>query len=81
MSRRVIRASEIGAYRYCKRNWWYRRQGVEPSNRAALERGVGFHHRHGRAVLTARLLRAAGWVLLLAALTMLTVAAVLWLWG
>lgn len=81
MSPRVIRASEIGAYQYCKRNWWYRRQGVEPSNRAALERGVRFHHRHGRAVLSARLLRSAGWVLLLAALVLLTVAGVLWWLG
>lgn len=81
MSPRVIRASEIGAYRYCKRNWWYRRKGVEPTNQAEMERGAGFHHRHGRTVLAARLVRSAGWVLLLAALVLLAAAGVIWLLG
>jgi len=73
---RTIRASELGAYLYCQRAWWYQLQGLEPENRAELERGAGFHRRHGQRVLAARLAAAAGWVLLLAALALLAAALV-----
>lgn len=44
----TIRASEIGAYLYCRRSWWYRRQGHESTNLQALARGSQAHNRHGR---------------------------------
>lgn len=68
---RTIRASEIGAYLYCRRAWWYRKQGHEPQNQAELAGGAVFHQRHGRQVFAAGLLRAAGWLLLLIALALL----------
>jgi hypothetical protein len=73
---RTIRASEIGAFLYCRRAWWYRRQGIEPENQAELERGSGYHAGHGRAVYAARLMRSAGWLLLLLALGLFTAALV-----
>lgn len=66
-----IRASEIGSYLYCRRAWWYRRQGIEPANQAELNAGTELHRRHGRGVLLAGLLQTLGYVLLLAALLLL----------
>ena len=75
----VIRASEIGSYLYCRRAWWYRKQGVPSENQAEMAGGTELHARHGRQVLAAGILRAAGYVLLvaavLAAVAALTLAA------
>lgn len=68
----VIRASDIGSYLYCRRAWWYRKQGVESENRAELAAGTDLHRRHGRKVLAAGLMRALAMFLLLAALVLLT---------
>ncbi len=76
---RTIRASEIGSFLYCRRSWWFRREGVEPENQADLAGGTAFHQRHGRNVLAAGLLRAAGIGLLLLALALVAAGLVL-LW-
>jgi hypothetical protein len=67
----VTRASDIGNYLYCRRAWWYKKQGVESENKAELAAGTELHHKHGRKVLAASLTRTLGLLLLLAALTML----------
>jgi CRISPR/Cas system-associated exonuclease Cas4 (RecB family) len=67
----VIRASEIGSYLYCRRAWWYRKQGVESENQAELAGGTALHQQHGRKVMAAGLLQIAGYVLLLAAIALL----------
>lgn len=67
----VIRASDIGTYLYCRRAWWYRKQGVEPANQAELAFGTEIHARHGRQVLASSISRAIGLVLLMIALLML----------
>lgn len=69
----IIRASEIGTYLYCRRAWWYRKQGVESANQSELTAGTTLHRRHGRTVLAAGLLRTFGLLLLLLAFTLLTV--------
>lgn len=69
---RPLRASEIGAYVFCARAWWYQCRGIEPQNRAALSAGQMLHRQHGQRVLLAGLLRALAWILLLAALALLT---------
>ncbi len=66
-SRSTLQASEIGTYVFCQRAWWFQRQGVEQDSPAAAEAGLAWHRRHGRRVLTAGILRLAGWALLLAA--------------
>lgn len=76
---RTIRASEIGGFLYCRRAWWYRGQGVASENQAELAGGSEYHRRHGRAVLAAGFLRAAGLFLLLAALVLLAAGLTSWL--
>ena len=72
----IIRASEIGAYVYCRRAWWLKRAaGFEPAGKEEVfARGIEAHSRHGRLVRrttwqrrVALLLLALGIVLLLLA--------------
>ena len=67
----LIRASEIGSYLYCRRAWWYRKQGVQSENQAELAAGTALHQRHGRKVLASMLLRGLAFLLVLAALVLL----------
>ncbi len=61
---RPIQASEISAYLYCARAWWYRRRGEAPRNAAQLEAGRQAHRAHGRRVARVRLARWGAYVLL-----------------
>ncbi|MEN4041135.1 MAG: hypothetical protein ROW52_04020 [Anaerolineaceae bacterium] len=70
---RPIRASEIGAYLYCKRAWWLNSQGEEPENELELATGTDFHRAHGKQVLAAGLLQLGGWFTLLLAVILLGV--------
>jgi len=72
-----IRASEVGAYVYCHRAWWYRQKGFQPSNPEELAAGTELHRRHGRKALAAGVLRSLAWFSLLAACAILAV----WLAG
>jgi hypothetical protein len=63
----TVRASEIGSYLYCRRAWWYQRQGRGAVLSVAQESGLDWHRRHGRRVLMASALRFAGWALILLA--------------
>ena len=67
----VIRSSDIGNYLYCRRAWWYRKQGFESENRAELAAGTEIHRQHGRKVVAAGLTRTIGLILLFVALIML----------
>jgi len=61
---RPIRSSDIGTYLYCRRSWWYRKQGVPSENQAELAAGTELHKRHGRQVLASALTRTVGLILL-----------------
>jgi CRISPR/Cas system-associated exonuclease Cas4 (RecB family) len=67
----VIRSSDIGNYLYCRRAWWYRKQGLESENQAELAAGTQLHQKHGRQVLAANLNRTVALILLLIALVLL----------
>jgi CRISPR/Cas system-associated exonuclease Cas4 (RecB family) len=67
----VIRSSDIGNYLYCRRAWWYRKQGLESDNKAELMAGTQLHQKHGRQVMASNLTRMLGLILLLLALALL----------
>lgn len=67
----ITRASDIGTYLYCRRAWWYKKQGVESANQVELATGTELHTRHGRQVLVSSISRNIGLVLLMIALVML----------
>ncbi len=67
----VIRSSDIGSYLYCRRAWWYRKQGVESENQAELTAGTELHTKHGRQVLASSINRNIGLVLLMIALILI----------
>ena len=67
----IIRASDIGTYLYCRRAWWYKKQGMESANQAELAAGTEIHAKHGRQVLASSITRTVGLILLMVALVML----------
>lgn len=69
---RTIRASEISAYLYCHRAWWYRRLGYAPENQDELTEGLEIHARHARAMLTTGCLRWLAYLFVLIALLLFT---------
>lgn len=70
---KTLRASEIGAYLYCKRAWWYALNGEESGNQTEMAAGSKLHVQHGRTVLAAGCLKTLAYLLLLAALALLAV--------
>ncbi len=72
----VIRASEIGAYVYCRRAWWFKRvAGFEPQDRQALfDRGTAAHEQHGQQVRRSLRQGQLAWLLLVAGLILIGLA-------
>ena len=69
MSYRVIEASEIVEYVYCRRNWWLRRMvGHEPHNVRQLADGEAFHQHHRSTVEKAFRARQVALVLIFLAM-------------
>ncbi len=64
----VIRSSDIGNYLYCRRAWWYRKQGIESENKVELAAGTELHQKHGRQVIASSLNRVLGFILLMIAI-------------
>lgn len=69
--RHMIRASEIGSHMYCRRAWWYRKQGIQSQNQTELAAGTEIHAQHGSKVMVAGLLQFLGYALLLTAIALL----------
>jgi hypothetical protein len=70
---KIVRASEIGTYLYCKRALWYHLQGIHSENTAELLSGSDLHERHGRSVIVSGCIRTLAYLLFLAALLILTI--------
>jgi CRISPR/Cas system-associated exonuclease Cas4 (RecB family) len=67
----VIRSSDIGNYLYCRRAWWYKKQGMESENQAELAFGTEIHRQHGRKVLASDLTRTLALILIFLAMILL----------
>jgi hypothetical protein len=70
---RTVRASELGAYLFCQRAWWYQKSGQPSQNLGEMAAGSELHFRHGRAALGVSCLRAAAYALVLLALVLAAV--------
>jgi len=72
---KVIRASEIGTYKFCNRAWWYQLQGYQPENQLELERGRELHTKHFYQLTAVGCLQAIAYSLVLLAI----LTAIIWL--
>jgi hypothetical protein len=81
MPPRVLRASEIGEYLFCKRAWWLHQQGVEGTHRAAREAGTAAHESHARVVAWTGCLRTVAFILLIAAVVLAVIGGMMTLVG
>jgi hypothetical protein len=68
---KAIRSSEIGSYLFCRRAWWYARNGEESGNRAEMVAGTAMHEAHGRQVVATGLTRFLAVLFMLAAVVLL----------
>ncbi|MBT3338735.1 MAG: hypothetical protein HN855_10070 [Anaerolineae bacterium] len=68
---KAIRSSEIGSYLFCKRAWWYARNGEKSDNQTRMSAGTEMHEKHGRQVMAAGLTRTLAIIIMLIALVML----------
>lgn len=71
---RQISASELGAFLYCRRSWYYTCQGEKSDNQAVMDLGSRVHHSHSRGVRQSQLLR---WL----ALMLVVLALLIFLWS
>lgn len=67
---RIIRASELGAYLYCQRAWWYQKRGLPSEKQVEMAEGTALHHRHGRAVMITGCLRTLAFTMIILALVL-----------
>ncbi len=70
---RTIRASEIAAFLYCERAWWYQKRGEPSDNQAAMLAGSELHYQHGRAALQTSCLSALAYLLIALAIILVTI--------
>lgn len=64
MSDRIIRASELAEYHYCRRAWWLSRVvGYEVEDTTVLASGSAYHRKHGGLMRRARLARWVAYAL------------------
>ena len=78
MSEKIIQASEISDYIYCRRAWWLKRiQGHRPENVRELTAGGDYHQVHGYMVERAQKVRLLAYALVGIAL----VTALIWWMG
>lgn len=74
---RIIRASEIGEYLYCRRAWWLHHvEGIGSANGLVMAEGTEAHAGHGRLVGAAAALRWTALLLFGAALLVFVIALV-----
>ncbi len=76
MRAHTTRASEIAAFVFCQRAWWYSRLGIQPENVESLSQGTRWHQHHGRQVVLWRWTRTLGFLTILTAIVLAAIALV-----
>jgi CRISPR/Cas system-associated exonuclease Cas4 (RecB family) len=72
--KKLISASEIGEYVYCRRAWWLHHvAGIEPDNVEELSLGSAAHRAHGKTVRSSQLAGRAAVLLMAIALLLVTI--------
>lgn len=63
---RKLSVSELGAFLYCQRSWWYAKEGAISENQPEMDLGSQVHRSHARGVRQSQLLKwlALGVILL-----------------
>jgi hypothetical protein len=61
----IINASDISRFVFCRRAWWYDRQGYAPANEAEFRRGRRLHLRFDLVVRGVQLLAVLAVLLLI----------------
>ncbi len=80
--RRLVRASELVRWEYCRRAWWLQYvRGHEPANPEALARGRQFHRSHRQHLSRADLYQQLAFLSALAGVGILLIAVVLLSFG
>jgi len=69
----TIRASEIGTYIFCKRAWWYQKQGFPPNNQNELAAGTKIHVQHSRVVMVNGCIRVFAYITFIIALVLFAI--------
>ena len=69
----TIRASEIGTFIFCKRAWWYQKQGYTSDNTSELSAGTEVHVQHTRQVWSSGCLRILAYLTFITAIVLLAV--------
>lgn len=73
MSERIIRASEIAEYLFCRRAWWLTHVvGYDVRESEALASGSAYHRRHGAMVWRAAAARWLAYALVFLAFAIFT---------
>jgi hypothetical protein len=69
----TIRASELGTYLYCKRAWWYQKQGYQPNNQRELSAGTRIHSQNTRLVMVSGCTRILAYIAFMIAIILLAI--------
>ncbi len=73
--RRIVRASELAEYGFCKRSWWYNNVAGEASeNLGRMRQGTQAHSQHGLLIVLGRWARLAGYGVIATAILWLLVS-------
>ena len=62
-----INASELGTFLYCRRAWWYQKNGEKSANQAQMNLGTQLHEEHGKQVMQTGCLQTIAILFLLGA--------------
>lgn len=65
---RVIKASELGSFRYCQRAWWYQFKGYTNENTSQFNFGKEKHSQYARGVNAAAIFKILALLSVIAAL-------------